>query len=117
MAYQKQEKQAKVLLSNIEKNINKLPWPRKIETIIYSAQACVQLKNHIAASSLAEFAYKRSADLGMWGWAFEALLILSQHSSEKEKYKKRTHLLFQKICAVLPPNQASILKNRLPEDA
>ena len=115
MAQQKQEKQAKSLLSNIEKNINKLPWPRKIETIIYSAQACVQLENYIAASSLAEFAYKRAADLGMWGWAFEALMVLSRHSSQKEKYQKRTHLLFQKICAVLPPNQASILKNRLQD--
>jgi ATP/maltotriose-dependent transcriptional regulator MalT len=112
LAQQKQEKKAKSLLAEIERNLNKLPLPRKIETLIYSSQACVFLGNNAAASSLAKFSYKRSVELGMWGWAIEALGILARHSDKKEQYQKQLKTLLTKLSSPLPKNIAKMLHKR-----
>ena len=112
LSTQKQSKKAQRLLDEIEENLPLLPWPRRIETMLYCAQARANCKEKKRATQLANFAYQKALELGMKGWALEALGLLAKHAISNKKAIQLLQNMLAQFSINLNPKQASKLKTR-----
>ena len=86
--------------------------PRRIETLIYGAQARILCNEKDRACQLAEFALQKAMSLGMRGWAMDALAILAKHSKQKVDFQHQLEDLLAQLSAQLNPSQTLQLRNR-----
>ena len=70
------KQEAQRIISFIEEEINNLPWPRKLETMLSIAHARKELNQNKSAQALARFVNKHAVLRGLWRTSIESLLLL-----------------------------------------
>jgi len=96
-------KEAQRLISFIEEEINILPWPRKLDTMLSIAHARKQLKQNRSAQALARFINKHAVLRGLWRTSIEALLLLIDINPQDAAAKAQYLTQLEAIKKNIPP--------------
>jgi tetratricopeptide (TPR) repeat protein len=92
-------KEAQQIIHFVEEDIHDLPWPRRLETMLFIARSRKLLKQNKSAQALARFINKHAVQRGLWKTSIASLQLLleldptdtiayTQHLTQLEAIKR-----------------------------